>query len=63
MKELETRLDPELFVRVHRSSIIHLEAIKEIVQWTKGRWKIFLKNGHSLIISRSGAQRLKKFTI
>lgn len=63
LKELEARLDPNSFVRVHRSSIINLEAIKEIVQWTKGRWKVHLKGDHSIMISRSGAQRLKKFML
>jgi two-component system LytT family response regulator len=61
MKELESRLDPNLFVRIHRSSIIHLEAIENIAQWTKGRWKVNLKNGQSIFISRSGAQKLKRF--
>ena len=63
MKELETRLNPNRFIRLHRSSIIHLEAIKEIVQWTKGRWKVYLEDGQSVVISRSGAQKLKKFMI
>lgn len=63
MRELEGRLDPNRFLRVHRSSIIRLQAVREIVPWTKGRWKIHLKGGHQTLISRSGAQRLKKFML
>jgi two-component system LytT family response regulator len=63
LKQLETRLEPDKFVRVHRSSIVNLEAVKEIAPWSKGKWKIILKDGNEIIISRSGAQRLKKFML
>lgn len=63
MSFLETRLDPERFVRVHRSSIVNLGAIKEIVHWSKDRLKVNLKDGNQIIISRTGAKRLKKFMI
>jgi DNA-binding LytR/AlgR family response regulator len=63
MNHLETRLDPNRFVRVHRSSLVNLDGIKEIVQWTKGRLKLNLKDGHEIILSRSGARRLKKFML
>jgi DNA-binding LytR/AlgR family response regulator len=63
LKQLETRLEPDMFVRVHRSSIVNLEAIKEIAPWSKGKWKIILKDGNEIVISRSGAQRLKNFML
>lgn len=63
MRHLESRLEPDRFVRVHRSSIVNLEAIKEIVPWTNGRLKINMKDGHEIILSRSGAKKLKKFMI
>jgi DNA-binding LytR/AlgR family response regulator len=63
LKQLETRLEPDRFVRVHRSSIVNIEAIKEIAPWSKGKWKIILKDGNEIVISRSGAQRLKKFLL
>ncbi len=63
LKQLETRLEPDRFVRVHRSSIVNLEAIKEIAPWSKGKWKIILKDGNEIVISRSGAQRLKNFML
>jgi two-component system LytT family response regulator len=63
MKHLEARLNPTRFIRVHRSSIVNLEAIKEIIPWTKGRFKVNLKDGQEIILSRSGASRLKKFML
>ena len=63
LKHLEKELDPNQFVRIHRSSIINLDAILEIIPWTSGRFKINLKNKGQIFISRSGAERLKKFMI
>ncbi len=63
LSHLQIRLNPERFVRVHRSAIVNLEAIKEIVPWSKGQWKIHLKNGQETFVSRSGAKRIKKFMI
>jgi two-component system LytT family response regulator len=63
MAYLESRLDPERFVRVHRSSIVNLEAVKDIVPWTKSRFKVNMKDGHEILLSRTGAQKLKKFML
>ncbi|MGB8951299.1 MAG: LytTR family DNA-binding domain-containing protein [Candidatus Aminicenantales bacterium] len=63
LKHLEQELDPSRFIRIHRSSIVNLNAILEIEPWTSGRFKIHLKNRGQIIIRRSGAARLKKFMI
>jgi two-component system LytT family response regulator len=63
LSHIETRLNPARFVRVHRSAIVSIGAIKEIVPWSKGRLKIHLRDGHQTLISRSGTKRIKKFMI
>jgi len=63
LNHLEKRLDPDHFIRVHRSYIVNIDAIRDIVAWTNGRFKLFLKNGKELFLSRSGYQKLKRFTI
>ena len=63
LQSLEKELDPHRFIRVHRSSIVNLNAIKEIVPWTGGRHLMNLKDGSQITISRSGSARLKKFMI
>jgi len=63
LSHLESRLDPNRFVRIHRSSIVNLDAVQEIVSWANGRYKVFLQGGEELTISRSGAKILKKLML
>ena len=50
---LESRLDPERFVRVHRRTIVALEAIKELQPWFGGDQVLILKDNTRLRVSRS----------
>ena len=63
LNHLESRLDPDQFLRVHRSFIANIDAIKDIVSWSSGRYKLFLKNGKEIFLSRSGYQKLKRFIL
>ncbi|RKY80698.1 DNA-binding response regulator [candidate division KSB1 bacterium] len=63
LSNLETKLDPNRFIRVHRSYIVNIDAIREIEQWPNSRYKLHLQDGHQITLSRSGAKRLKKLTI
>ncbi len=63
LSHLESRLDPNRFVRIHRSSIVNLDAVQKIVNWANGKYKVYLKDGEELTLSRSGAKRLKKLMI
>jgi two-component system, LytTR family, response regulator len=53
MKELEQKLDPKIFLRIHRSYIINMEYIKEIQEWFKGDYLVIMKSGKKLTISKS----------
>jgi two-component system, LytTR family, response regulator len=63
MAFLESRLNPDQFIRTHRSYLINLDAIKEIVPYSQGRYQLVLKDGKEIPLSRSGAKKLKKFMI
>ena len=53
MQSLETKLDPEKFVRVHRSVIVNVEKIKEIYPRSNGDQDLVLQNGRQLVLSRN----------
>jgi two-component system LytT family response regulator len=57
MQSLETKLDPETFVRVHRSAIVNLEKIKEIHPRSNGDQDLILQNGQQLMLSRKYRDR------
>ena len=63
LNHLEERLNPDQFVRVHRSYIVNIDAIRDIVALSSSRYKLFLKDGNEIFVSRSGYKKLMRFTI
>ena len=49
---MESRLDPEAFLRINRSEIVRIDAVAEIQPWFHGDAKIILKNSEVLAWSR-----------
>lgn len=56
---METKLDPEKFARVHRSTIINIESIKELRTHFNGEYVVVLKDDTRLKISRSYREKVK----
>ena len=56
---LEARLDPALFMRVHRNALVNLSAIREMVSWFSGRYKLRLAGGHEVTASRARSRDLR----
>ncbi|MEZ4698913.1 MAG: LytTR family DNA-binding domain-containing protein [Rhodothermales bacterium] len=59
LEQLEEHLDPDTFMRVHRSAIVHIDHIKEMIPWFSGRYKLILSGGHEVIASRERSKVLK----
>jgi two-component system LytT family response regulator len=59
MHDLESRLDPEQFVRIHRSIIVNLDRIKELYPHFNGDYMIVLADGTQLKLSRSRREHLE----
>lgn len=60
LNELHARLNPRIFFRAHRSALVNLTKIKEVVPWFAGTYKIKLISGYEVDLSRSQAPELKK---
>jgi two-component system LytT family response regulator len=60
MKYFEKHLDPEQFVRVHRSYIANIGCIQRIEPYEKSNFILILKDGNKVPVSRSGMQILKE---
>jgi len=61
MKNMEKRLDPELFQRVHRSTIINVSKVKELQPTSGGKYQITLASGAELQVSRNYRDVVAKF--
>ena len=58
---IESKLDPRQFFRIHRSSIVNIERIKEMHPWFNGDYAVMLKDGTKLTLSSTYRDRLKEF--
>jgi two-component system LytT family response regulator len=52
VNELERKLDPRQFVRIHRSTIVNLDSVQEFQRHFHGDLKAILKTGIELTVSR-----------
>jgi len=57
---LESRLDPQLFLRVHRSAIVNLHCVKEVRNEPDGDATVVLLSGERIAMSRSYRARIQK---
>ena len=59
MRHLEGDLDPVRFVRIHRSTIVNVERIKELQPFFRGEYVVALHDGTSLKLSRGYKEHLE----
>jgi two-component system LytT family response regulator len=60
MAQIEQRLPPSKFVRIHRSTIVNLERIREFQPWFQGDWILVLADGTRLQSGKSYRKRIKE---
>jgi DNA-binding LytR/AlgR family response regulator len=63
LDELQARLNPEVFWRVHRSHLVNINKIKEIVPWFSRNYVLRMKDAKSteIPVSRSQTKRLREY--
>jgi len=52
MASLEARLDPAQFLRINRSTLVRLDAVQSMHEWSHGDYKILMRDGTELMWSR-----------
>jgi two-component system LytT family response regulator/two-component system response regulator LytT len=63
LDELQARLDPAVFWRVHRSHLVNINKIKEIVPWFSRNYILKMKDGKGteIPVSRAQTKRLREY--
>lgn len=58
MSEVEARLPSTRFVRIHRSTIVNLDRIKELKPWFHGEYQVILRDGTKLTLTKTHREKL-----
>jgi two-component system LytT family response regulator len=61
ISSLESQLDPAKFRRIHRSSIVNLDSVQELQSAKSGEYKVILRSGTELTLSRSFHGNMREF--
>jgi two-component system, LytTR family, response regulator len=57
MNGIEAKLDPDRFLRIHRSTVVHIDRIKELQPMFSGDYAVILCDGNELALSRNYRER------
>ncbi len=60
MSDLERDLDPKMFCRTHRSSIVNIARVRELRLDSNGEYEVALNDGTKLKVSRSYREQLQQ---
>ena len=60
MTQIEQRLPPSKFIRIHRSTIVNIERIREFQPWFQGDWILVLADGTRLQSGKSYRRRIRE---
>ena len=60
ISSLANKLNPHKFLRIHRSTVVNVDRIKELQTWFHGEYQVLLHNGTQLLLTRSYRENLKE---
>jgi|tagenome__1003787_1003787.scaffolds.fasta_scaffold20807001_2 two-component system LytT family response regulator len=60
MHRLEQMLRPDIFVRIHRSTMVNIEHVRELRPLAHGDYSVFLRNGAELTLTRNYRRRVQE---
>jgi two-component system LytT family response regulator len=63
LRDLERRLDPERFLRVHRSHLVNVDHVAELRRGANGRLEVRMRDGTGLLASRERSRALRRLAL
>ena len=60
MDQMESILDPNRFMRIHRSVIVNISFVREFQPWGKSQYAVILKSGERFVSSRGYRKNLER---
>jgi two-component system LytT family response regulator len=60
MNAFEAKLDPAHFIRIHRSTIVNIDCIKNLEPWSTGEYVVRMSSGKELTLTRSYRDNLRR---
>jgi two-component system LytT family response regulator len=60
LSDFEEQLDPDRFVRIHRSTIVNLDHVSSLTSWFRGDYLVRLHDGIELRLSRTFRMKLQR---
>ena len=63
LRSFEEALDPVQFLRIHRSTIVNLDRVRELRHWFGGDYQVLLRDGAELRLSRNYRDRLDGYSL
>jgi two-component system LytT family response regulator len=61
LNNVEAQINPRMFVRIHRRTIVNIDRIKEVQTWARGEYRVVLSTGAHYTLSRGYRQHFEKF--
>jgi two-component system, LytTR family, response regulator len=61
LNNVESQINPRMFVRIHRRTIVNIDRIKEVQTWARGEYRVVLSTGAHYTLSRGYRQHFEKF--
>jgi two-component system LytT family response regulator len=61
LNNIEAQINPRMFVRIHRRTIVNINRVKELQTWARGEYRVVLSTGAHYTLSRGYRQHFESF--
>ena len=61
LNNVESQINPRIFVRIHRRTIVNINSVKELQTWARGEYRVVLFTGVHYTLSRGYRQHFESF--